>query len=215
MIVHLVAEGYMEAAVAVRLLPFCGHKLGDVYGQYGCAYIREKAAKFHHLATACSGVLVLTDFRDAGAECIVDALQDYIWKNLPSPPASFLCRFAVNELESWLLADRGGLAKFFGIALTKMPLQPESEPLPKRTLVALARRSRKKKIREGIVPAPGHKGAVAPGYLPLMCEFIANFWNIEAAMRCAPSLERCVSRLREFPQDKNDHVAKNTPGKNR
>ena len=35
MIIHLVAEGYMEEAVASRLIPFCGHELGAVYGKKG------------------------------------------------------------------------------------------------------------------------------------------------------------------------------------
>jgi len=200
MIIHLVAEGPMEEAVAERLLPFCGHTPGTVYGKQGCAYIREKAARFHHLATEHSGVLVLTDFRDAKAICVAAALQEYVWNRLPNPLGSFLCCFAVNELESWLLADRKGLANFLGIAVSKMPLQPEKENLPKRTLVNLARSSRRNRISEGIAPPPGHRSAVGPEYVPLMYEFIANFWNIEAAMRCAPSLERCVRRLRELSQ---------------
>jgi hypothetical protein len=31
-----------------------------------------------------------------------------------------------------------------------------------------------------------------------MREFIADYWDIEAAARRAPSLERCVRRLREL-----------------
>ena len=200
MIIHLVAEGYMEAIVAARLLPFCGHELGVVYGQRGCAYIRQKAVAFRHLATEITGVLVLTDFRDAEAICAAAALQEYVLNRLLNPPETFLCRFAVNELESWLLADREGLAKFFGISASRMPLHPEKEAFPKRTLVSLARTSREKRIREGIAPPPGHKASVGPDYMLLMHEFITNFWDIETAMRCAPSLERCVCRLQELSQ---------------
>ena len=190
----------MEEAVAERLLPFCGHELGTVYGRRGCEYIRQKAVTFRHLATEFSGVLVLTDFRDAEAICVAAALQEYILNRLPNPPGTFLCRFAVNELESWLLADRQGLAKFLGIALAKMPLRPESEAFPKITLVNLARDSRKRKICEGIAPPSGHRSAVGPDYMYLMREFISGLWNIETAMRHAPSLERCVRRLRELPK---------------
>ena len=181
MIMHLLAEGHMEEAVAARLFSFCGHELGRVYGRRGFMYIREKAAQFSHLATQDSGVLVLTDFRDTGAMCFTAALQQYIWRSLPDPPGTFLCRFAVNELESWLLADRAGLAKFLGIAAAKMPHQPERDNFPKKTLAALARGSRKNIIRDGIAPPLGHGGAVGPGYMPLMREFVTEFWNIEAA----------------------------------
>lgn len=190
----------MEEAVAERLLSFCGHRLGTVYGKQGCKFVRDNAAKFRHWATETSGLLVLTDFRDAGETCVIDALQQYIWHKLPKPPRSFLCRFAVNELESWLLADYEGMAKFLGIATAKMPRHPEKEAQPKKILVNLARSSRKRGIREGIAPPVGHQAAVGPDYMFLMREFIAEFWNIEAAMCCAPSLERCVRRLRELSQ---------------
>ena len=155
MIFNLVAEGYTEEIVASRLLPFCGHELGTVYGKKGFGNIRKKAVVFNYLATEYSGVLVLTDFRDTGAACVPIAIQEYILNKLPSPPKTFLCRFAVNEIESWLLADRKGMAEFMRIPVSRMPLQPESEVFPKRTLVTLARSSRKRKIREGIAPPPG------------------------------------------------------------
>jgi len=196
MIIHAIAEGHMETIVAARLIHFCGHAQGTVYDQRGCANVRKKAANFHHLATERAGVLVLTDFRDAQTPCVTAALQEYIWNRLPNPPRSFLCSFAVNELESWLLADSQGLANFFGIAVSKMPRQPENEALPKRVLVNLARTSRKTRIRGGIAPPPGHKGAVGPDYMSLMRQFIEDFWDIESAMRQASSLEHCVRRLR-------------------
>ena len=188
----------MEEAVAARVLPFCGHELGVVYGRRGCHYIKQKATAFHHHATEQTGVLVLTDFRDAGADCVPNALQEYIFNKLPNPPKTFLCRFSVNELESWLLADREGMAKFFGISVSRIPLQPEKELFPKRVLVNLARTSKNKGIREGIAPPPGHRADVGPAYLSRMREFVAIHWNIEVASHNAPSLERCIRRLREI-----------------
>jgi len=198
MIINLLAEGYMEEAVARKLLPFCGHELGTVYGQYGCGYIQEKATSFRYLATETTGLLILTDFRDAGTTCVPGALQEYVFNKLPNPPNTFLCRFSVNELESWLLADREGLAKYMNIAISKMPLNPEHEARPKETLVNLARKSNKTVIREGIAPPPGHRASTGPEYLSLMREFIFKHWNIENAICSAPSLERCVRRLREI-----------------
>ena len=195
----LIAEGYMEESIAVRLLPFCGHELGTVYGQHGCSFIRQNATKFQHLATEQTGVLVLTDFRDARTKCIPDALLQYIHKKMPEPPETFLCRFAVNEIESWLLADAKGMSGFLGIAVSRVPIYPEDEANPKRTLVDLARSSRNKKIREGIAPPPGHHANVGPEYMSLMREFISSHWNIEAALHSAPSLERCIRRLCELP----------------
>jgi len=198
MIIYLLAEGYMEEAVASRLLPYCGHEIGTVYGRCGCAYVKEKAAVFHHLVTDQTGVLVLTDFIDTKAACVPDALKEYVLDKCPTLPKNFLCRFSVNELESWLLADREGIAKYFNIALSKLPINPENENDPKNTLVNLARKSKKKVIREGVAPPPGHYAAVGPEYISLMREFVNIQWSIENAMRNAPSLERCVRRLCEI-----------------
>ena len=198
MVIYLLAEGHTEEAVAVRIIPFCGHELGTVYGKRGCDYIRKKAAVFCNLATEQTGVLVLTDFRDSGMPCVPDALNDYILLKSPDPPRTFLCRFAVNELESWLLADREGLAKYMNISISKMPLHPENEEFPKATLISLAHKSNRKDIREGIAPPAGHRAAVGPEYLNLIREFILVHWNIENAVLHSQSLERCVRRLREI-----------------
>ena len=198
MVINVLAEGYMEEAVASRLIRFCNHELGTVYGRRGCIYIQEKASAFQCLATEQTAVLVLTDFRDAKASCVPEALPKYIFTKCPTPHKNFLCRFSVNELESWFLADREGLAKYLNIAVAKLPHTPENEEYPKATLVNLARKSRKKIIREGVAPPLGHKASVGPEYFNLMREFIFSHWNIENAIKIAPSLERCVCRLREI-----------------
>lgn len=188
----------MERVVAIKLLTFCGHHPGNIYGGKGAAWIQQKAVALFHLATDSMGVLVLTDLRDSKAGCAPEALREYILKKLPNPPKTFLCRFAVNELKSWLLADRKGLASFMGISETKMPQCPENEAFPKEKLVSLAHSSRRKRIREGIAPPAGHYSDVGPEYTSALSEFINNFWDIESAMLHAPSLKRCVSRLREL-----------------
>lgn len=196
MIIHLLAEGRTEVVVAAKLLPFCGHDFGDIYGEKGYQYIRDKAAVFHHLATEHSGVLILTDFRDAGIECIPTAVHEYILRKVPHPPKTFLCRFAVSEIESWLMADRKGIADYMGISVSRVPLQPENERYPKKILVDLARFSRKRRIREGMALPHGHRASVGPEYMSCISEFITDFWDIETAMDGAPSLMRCVCRLR-------------------
>ena len=199
MIMHLVPEGRLDGVAGRRLIRETGHTLGTVYdARSGCCYIRDRAVMFRYLATDCSGVLVLTDFRDAKTACVPEALDSYFYNKVPTLPQSFLCRFAVAELESWLLADYKGLAAFLHITESLMPDEPEGEEFPKRTLVNLARKSRKTDIRQAIVPAPRHESPVAPGYTAAMTDFIENHWNIEAAAVRAPSLRRCVQRLREL-----------------
>ena len=61
----------------------------------------------------------------------------------------------VRELESWLLADAAGLAAYLGLPRAVVPSQPESVGDPKLALVNLARRSRRTRLRDSIVPYQG------------------------------------------------------------
>ncbi len=198
MIVHMLLEGMHEEPLARVLIRYCGHEPGGVYGKQGCSYIREKARHFAYLAQPGNGVLVLTDFMDAKCSCPPEAYRQYLQPQSNPVPATFLCRFMVNELESWLMADRKGMADFLHIAETKIPDTPENEGDPKETLVNLARASRLAKIREALVPPVRHGGAVGPGYSWAITEFINTTWSPDRAKTNSPSLARCIRRLREL-----------------
>lgn len=163
MIVHMLLEGWHEEPLACSLIRYCGHEPGVVYGKKGCEYIREKAKHFTYLAQPGNGLLVLTDFMDSGFLCPSEARRQYLQPHSSSIPTNFLCRFAVNELESWLMADREGMADYLRIALANIPAYPETEPDPKKTLVNLARKSKVSRIRNALIPPEHHGGVVGPG----------------------------------------------------
>lgn len=198
MLMHLILEGRLEEFVAEKLLTYCGHQKGNVYGLQGCSYIQNKVALFHKLATENVGVLVLTDFMDSHSPCPVHALNTYLLQRIANPSRTFLCRFAVPELESWLIADRKKLADFLKISIGNIPTKPDELPDPKQRLVNLARKSKKTSIREGIVPEKSHRGVVAPDYLLTMRNFVTNHWEIAAAVKNSPSLARCIYRLQQL-----------------
>jgi hypothetical protein len=68
------------------------------------------------------------------------------------PHNQLLFRVAVHEVESWLLADRENFASFFSISQNLVPLNPDNEADPKGTIITKNKKSRKKEIREAIVP---------------------------------------------------------------
>ncbi len=198
MIVDMLLEGLHEEHVAKALIRHSGHEPGVVYGKKGSGYIRKHARDYLFLARPGHAALVLTDFMDSGCSCPPEAHRRYVANHCASIPPSFLCRFAVNELESWLMADREGMASFFQIPAAKIPLHPETEPDPKRTLVNLARLSRIARLRDALVPPPRHGGAVGPGYTSAIAEFVARQWSPERASANSPSLFRCMRRLHEL-----------------
>jgi hypothetical protein len=111
----------------------------------------------------------------------------------PRLSEGFQLRIAVRMLESWLLADRQAMAAFLGVAIDRLPREPDLEAHPKRTLVELARRSRKRWIREALVPE-GTGAAVGHTFTPVIGGFIDGQWHVSRARLNSPSLEKACVR---------------------
>jgi hypothetical protein len=82
-----------------------------------------------------------------------------------------------------------------------VPGPPETLPDPKRVLIELASRSRRREIREDMVPRLGSGRVVGPAYTSRLIEFVTDRrggWRPGIAARSADSLARCIRRLRRF-----------------
>lgn len=119
------------------------------------------------------------------------------WRAVHLPP-QLLFRIAVREVESWLLADREGIAEFLHVAVAKVPRNPEAELDPKRSLINLARRSRKRRLAEELVPSFGSSATIGPLYNTRLSEFVNSTWDIDRAKVLADSLSRTIGRLAVF-----------------
>lgn len=138
--------------------------------------------------------LVLTD-QDTERDCPPDQIKQWIRRDIQP---NLLYRFATMEVESWVMAHRECFAKFLSISQKKIPRRPDEIPHPKERLINLARKSRKYRLREDLVPAPGATSKVGPDYNGRLCEFVRNHWRAEIAAQNSPSLARALKRLREF-----------------
>lgn len=194
MIVDALIEGNLDEAVAARLIDHCQHQFGTAYGKRGWTYLREKVTGFNVRAQYGNPILVLVDFMDTGLQCPPEVPA--VW--LPTRTPKLLLRAVVREIESWLLADRQGIAHFLGIAESSIPRSPENLDNPKQELINLARRSPRRALRHALLPQPDVSATVGPGYSAALEEFVAQCWNIDAAAQRALSLSHCVTRLREL-----------------
>jgi len=133
---------------------------------------------------------VITDLDD-DFKCAPLLIKDW----LPAQYSSqLLFRVAVHEIESWLLADRKNFAAFFSISHDLIPLEPDKETDPKRIVISLARKSRKKEIRESIVPIDDFVSN-GPGYNIQFQNFIQKYWDINAARKNSSSLDKAIILL--------------------
>jgi len=195
MILDLLLEGFLEESVAIRIFKHCGHSVGNVYGKKGCDYLHKKLVSFYHVALKGYPIFVLTDLIDTGCPCPSEAIIKITDGAIKVSSSFFTLRFAVYELESWILADRKGIAKYLGVPKSKIPSQPDLLINPKLQLVNIARKSKKKIIRDRLVPTVNHAGIVGQDYKACMEEFILKHWDIYSAAEESNSLARCLYKL--------------------
>jgi hypothetical protein len=81
------------------------------------------------------------------------------------------------------------------LSLGKVPSDPEEIADPKKYLVDLARRSRKRTIRDDLVPAATAR--VGRLYNSLLVEYIRKYWRIEFAIKQSESLNRFIRKIKD------------------
>ena len=197
--ITLAVEDTLSETVVTRLvsdyLPGVGVR--EVVGRQGIGYIRRRMRDLNQIALYQNPVLVVVDL-DRPQDCAASRVVR-MSGGLTATAPNLLIRIAVLEIESWIMADREGIAGWLKIATTAVTRNPESLTDPKRTLVQLATHSRNRGLREAISPAQGsgtHRTGL--GYNEAMSEFVNQIWDPEAARHVAPSLERAITRITEL-----------------
>jgi len=160
---------------------------------HGKGKIKKQINAFNN-AAQYGYYFVIVDL-DNEYECAPSLIQD--WLPLNKQMNNFLFRIAVHEVESWLLADRDNLAAYFSISRELIPLEPDNQIDPKHTIISLAKRSRKREIRENIVPIDNY-ASIGPGYNIQFQYFIKNIWNIDSARKNSPSLDKTIKSLEKL-----------------
>ncbi|WP_394687328.1 hypothetical protein [uncultured Xanthomonas sp.] len=128
---------------------------------------------------------------DTDGKCAVKLLST--WR--PSTASErFILRLAVNEAESWLLADDDGFSDYFGISRAKIPRSPDEVVDPKREVVNLVRSSNKRALRNEVVSS-FDSGKPGVGYNIHLQAFVNGSWSPRRAAEKSPSLHRAIRHL--------------------
>ena len=189
----LAVEDILGEAVSTRILTSLGIVVSLRLGLKGKDYLRGKANSLNQTAKGFA-VFMLTD-QDSPNQCPPQLIQSWLRGTLHP---HFFLRIAVMEVESWIMADRRGIAKFLSIPLSRIPADTDVITHPKEFLVSLARLSKKTQVRADIVPKPGATSKVGPGYNSRIGEFVRTHWNIQRASAVSNSLKRTLARLHTF-----------------
>lgn len=195
--VTLVYEDELSEAVMNKILNHFPKKyeVFNTYSGHGFGYLKTNIKGFNQ-ASIVNPHFMLTDLDKY--ECPISLINEWINFDLNK---NFIFRVAVREVESWLLADIEGFSQFLNISTANFPDNPDKEKDPKNTLIKLSKRSKKRDIKEDILPI-NDNASIGPNYNGCLSEFVYNHWNIKNAIKRSESLKRTFIKLKDFVQQK-------------
>ena len=189
----LIVEDQLSESVARKMLQEfnAGYQVGNTL-RWDKEKIRIRVNAINMSAHG-SAFFVLTD-QDTYDRCPPDAISE-----LSTPiHQNLLYRFAVMEVESWVMAHRTAISRYLSVPLSRIPLDTDAIETPKEYLINIARRSRSRKIREDIVPRQNSTSKVGPDYNGRLIDFISRHWDVRVASQSSQSLQRAFTRLEDF-----------------
>jgi hypothetical protein len=194
-IIQSAVEGLVDEAVVQRLITHAGGLSGAIYTSRGKSALLAGLRAYNQAARHSRWAVIIDLDHDA------DCAPEFCAAHLPVI-SEFMCfRVAVREVESWLLADREQIAHFLGVPDNRVPQLPDEIADPKWQMVDLARHSRKRDIRDDLVPQPGSGRETGPAYPSRLIEFAGDTvggWRPDVAARASDSLSRCLHCLRRL-----------------
>jgi hypothetical protein len=192
-VVLLGVEDRLSEAVGKAVLTSLHMSSTQTIGLKGNTYLRKKAAALNKTAKAFP-VLLLTDL-DVPTSCPPELIRKWLHEPLEE---GLIFRVAVMEVESWIMADRGAFARFLGVSQRQVPREPDQVPNPKEKILFLAKSSRKRDVRDDILPARGSTAKVGPAYNIRLGEFARTLWDPRRAANASPSLKRFLLAVEKF-----------------
>lgn len=135
---------------------------------------------------------------DSDGDCAVDILK----QTCPEGWTDSFCalNIAIDEGESWLLADKKGFADYFGVAVEDIPISQKMGEVtyPYKTSLYIMRniipKSRKKEVRDNMCCT--ERGKKPATYNVFWKDYINNVWNMNEAEKISDSLSRSINRIK-------------------
>lgn len=194
---YCAVEGLLDEVVIRRLLQDVGVKPKAFYGGKGKDHLKVKLPAYNNAARLFPWVVVID--LDHDEECA----PPFVNATIPDIAKLMCFRVAVREIESWIIADSERIAAFLGVSESRIPRNPDSLADPKGTLVKTASRSRRRVIKENLVPRVEGKRKIGPGYNSILTEFVldpVNGWRPEVASKRSDSLARCIRCIKRLKE---------------
>ncbi|MCA7970797.1 hypothetical protein LGM42_13010 [Burkholderia sp. AU39826] len=190
--VFVVGEDELCCAIACALIAYSGvaATIQQRIVTGGADPFKKRIPAMNNVANNVMPVLMVADADQA--PCVVT--QRNAWLP-PNASQRLSMRLAVKEAEAWVLADHIGFSKFAIVSKDLFPAKPEEVLDPKQALLAIVKKSKRRELRDEMLPGKGATSPVGLGYNIHMTEFVAEHWDIARAVDRAPSLARAIPRV--------------------
>lgn len=204
MLVYYGGEDPVTKLIAKRLIMHAAELDGYADMELEDANPRDRGAKALdnlHLMIRLSKSSPVVCVFDSDGDCVVEILEKHApegWKG-----ENLAVNIAIDEGETWLMADSKNFAQYFGLKRSDLPAKQEkslelSSSIPYKTSLYFIQKlvplSKKSKVKESLsCQRPGKK---PPTYNNLWPDFIESYWNVEEAAKNSDSLRRAIQRVR-------------------
>ncbi len=203
--VYIAGEDEATKAVIIRLLRDYApnlHVVGELPARG--SQVKAKISNFNSLASRLP-VILLTDLDDE--PCGPIGKRNLLGTIVQQP--DFCINIAVDEVEAWLMADREGFARYFGIPLAQMPVSAMQKMSGRKALPEMSvsvksswffthdlmQRSTNAERKAQVAVSPVDRNSKGKEYNTAVVPFIHNVWNPEIARQGSDSLNRMIVRL--------------------
>lgn len=190
----IATEDVLSESVARRLVAETRSRLivGSTIRRNGAGYLRSKFRSFCEIARRTPVLLIA----DLDTTTCPSALIN-TWSHRDAIPGQLLFRIAVRQIESWILADREGFAKFLSVKVANIPKVPDALINAKHSLLKVAQKA-PRSVRDELVADREAIAAQGLGYNDLLSKFVRTTWNPRNAASRSGSLDRARMRLSEL-----------------
>ncbi|MCX8020097.1 MAG: hypothetical protein N2747_06340 [Chitinophagaceae bacterium] len=189
--IKTVVEDWLQSEALNKLIKVYRNDLIPEFplGLKGIDYIRKKIKSFNDASQFVPHIIIADlDTYKCPKQLISEWIRFNFYENC-------LFQIAVKEVEAWLLADTISFSNFFGINPKEIKNPTDEIDDPKQFIIKLAKKSKRKKVKDIIPFGSGKQG---PGYNSILSDFIINKWSPEAASENNRSLHRAIQKLKAF-----------------
>ena len=188
---QVIVEGVTDIPVVIALMRAAGWDEDQfaVRSVNGKGAIDARIQKYWEASQIIPHVIFRDVDYDEGA-CPV-ALRSALSSKTPGDSPNLLIRIVDQCIESWMLADRRGIAEFCGVSPARVKL-PASHH--KSYLLSMFREA---KLKDAVAHVDNELD-FGPAYELHVQRFMKTAWNVERAADDSPSLRRALQRLRDL-----------------